>query len=46
MKDDVIIQPTVITFKKDKAVKIALDSRALNQSIAKKKPNAEPRQFS
>ena len=36
-QDDVFIQPTVITVKKDKSVKIALDARALNQSIAKDK---------
>ena len=35
IQDDVFIQPTVITVKKDKYVKIALDARALNQSIAK-----------
>ena len=35
IQDDVFIQPTVITVKKDKSVKIALDARALNQSIAK-----------
>ena len=34
---DVFIQPTVITVKKDKSVKIALDARALNESIAKDK---------
>ena len=37
IQDDVFIQPTVITVKKDKSVKIALDARALNQSIAKDK---------
>ena len=31
IKDDVFIQPTVITVKKDRSVKIALDARALNQ---------------
>ena len=36
-QDDVFIQPTVITVKKDKSVKIALDARALNESIAKYK---------
>ena len=36
-QEDVFIQPTVITVKKDKSVKIALDARALNQSIAKDK---------
>ena len=35
MKDDVSIQPVVITVKKDRSVKIALDARALNNSIAK-----------
>ena len=37
IQDDMFIQPTVITVKKDKFVKIALDARALNQSIAKDK---------
>ena len=37
IQDDVFIQPTVITVKKDKSLKIALDARALNQSIAKDK---------
>ena len=44
IKDDVIIQPTVITVKKDRSVKIALDARALNQAIEKDKyqiPNLE-----
>ena len=36
-QDNVFIQPTVITFKKDKSVKIALDAKARNQSIAKDK---------
>ena len=31
IQDDVFIQATVITVKKDKPVKIALDARALNQ---------------
>ena len=35
--DDVFIQPIVITVKKDKSVKIALDARALKESIAKDK---------
>ena len=35
IQDDVFIQPTVITVKKHKSVKIALDARALNESIAK-----------
>ena len=37
IQDDVFIQPTVITVKKDKSVKIALDARALNESIARDK---------
>ena len=37
IQDDVFIQPTVNTVEKDKSVKIALDARALNQSIAKDK---------
>ena len=37
IQDYVFIQPTVITVKNDKSVKIALDARALNQSIAKDK---------
>ena len=37
IQDDVFIQPTIITVKKDKSVKIALDARALNQSMAKDK---------
>ena len=44
IKDDVFIQPTVITVKKDRSVKIALDARALNQEIEKDKyqmPNLE-----
>ena len=44
IKDDVFIQPVVITVKKDRSVKIALDARALNDSIAKDKyqmPNLE-----
>ena len=36
-QDDVFIQLTVITVIKDKSVKIALDARALNESIAKDK---------
>ena len=35
IKDDVFIQPTVITVKKDRSVKIALDERALNKAIDK-----------
>ena len=44
IKDDVFIQPVVVTVKKDGSVKIALDARALNESIAKNKyqmPNLE-----
>ena len=37
IKDDVFIQPTVITVKKDRSVKIALDACALNQAIGKDK---------
>ena len=37
IKDDVYIQPTVITVKKDRSVKIALDARALHQAIDKDK---------
>ena len=37
IKDDVLIQPTVITAKKDRSVKIALDARALNHEIKKDK---------
>ena len=37
IKDDVFLQPTVITIKKDRSVKIALDARALNQAIDKYK---------
>ena len=43
-KDDVFIQPVVITVKKDGSIKIALDARALNDSIAKDEyqmPNLE-----
>ena len=44
MKDNVFIQPTKITVKKDRSVKIALDARALNEAIDKDKyqmPNLE-----
>ena len=37
IKDNVIIQPTVITVKQVRSVKIALDARALNQAIDKDK---------
>ena len=35
--DDVFIQPVVVTVKKDVSVKIALEARALNESLAKEK---------
>ena len=44
IKDDVFIQPTVITVKKDRSLKIALDARVLNRAIDKDKyqmPNLE-----
>ena len=44
IKDDVFIQPVVVTVKKDRSVKITLVARALNESIAKDKyqmPNLE-----
>ena len=37
ISDEVIIQPVVVTVKKDKTVKIALDARALNNAILKEK---------
>ena len=37
IKNDVFIQLTVITVKKDRSMKIALDARALNQAIEKDK---------
>ena len=37
IRDDVFIQPTVITVKKDRSVKIALNARALNVSLAEDK---------
>ena len=37
IKNDVFIQPTVITLKKDRSVKIALNARALNKAIDKDK---------
>ena len=37
IKDDVLIQPTVITVKKDRSVKTALDARAPNKAIDKDK---------
>ena len=44
IKDDVFISPTVITVKKDRSVKRALNARALNQATEKDKyqmPNLE-----
>ena len=32
-KDDVFVQPTVITMKRDKSIKIALDARVMNENI-------------
>ena len=37
IKDDVFIQPTVITVKKDGSLKIAIDARALNKAVEKDK---------
>ena len=37
IKDDVFIQPTVITVKKDKSIKIALDVRIINEIIKRDK---------
>ena len=37
INDEVFIQPVVITVKRDKSVKIALDSRSLNNAIQKEK---------
>ena len=36
-KGDALIQPTVITVKKDRSLKIAFDARALNRTIDKDK---------
>ena len=33
LKDDAFIQPTVITVKRDKSIKIALDAREMNANI-------------
>ena len=44
IKDDVFIQPVVVTVKKGESVENALDARALNESIDKDKyqmPNLE-----
>ena len=35
--DDLLISPVVITVKKDKSIKIALDSKQLNKAIPKNK---------
>ena len=35
IKEDVFPQPTVITVKKDRSVKIALDARELNKNVKK-----------
>ena len=37
IKDDMFTQPVVITVKKDRSVKIALDARSLNDAIRKNK---------
>ena len=37
--EDTFISPAVITVKKDKSVKIALDSRKLNENCVKRRPN-------
>ena len=37
VKNKVFIQPTVITVKKDKSVKSAMDGRELNKSLVKVK---------
>ena len=37
IKGDALIQPTVITVKKDRSLKIAFDARALNRTIDKDK---------
>ena len=37
MTDEMFIQPVVITVKKDRIVKIALDARSLNNVILKDK---------
>ena len=43
LKEDVFLQPTVITVKKDRSVKIALDARELNKNVKDKypKPNLD-----
>ena len=37
IKEDIFLQPTVITVKKDRSVKIALDARELNKNVIKDK---------
>ena len=37
IKEDVFLQPTVITDKKDRSVKTALDVRELNKNVVKDK---------
>ena len=37
LKEDIFLQPTVITVKKDRSVKIALDARELNKNVVKEK---------
>ena len=37
IKEDLFLQPTVITVKKDRSVKIALDARELNRNVVKDK---------
>ena len=39
IEDDCFVSPVVITVKKDKTVKIALDARKLNNSCVKKRPH-------
>ena len=39
VEDDCFVSPVVITVKKDKTVKIALDVRKLNESCIKKRPH-------
>ena len=44
INDEVFIQPVVITVKKDKSVKVALDARSLNDAIKEdnsQKPNLD-----
>ena len=36
IQEDVFLQPTVITDKKDRSVKIALDVRELNKNVKKR----------